>query len=93
MTFVASVATSVAAAPTNHDVAFWRAIVDARYAPPAGEEVATLTVELTEMLASTDPERRDDIAYSTVLLSNEPSSSEASVAAHTALRAALKPLF
>ena len=64
--FVASVATSVAAAPADHDIAFWRAIVAARYAPPAGEDVATLTSELAEMLASADPERRDDIAYSTL---------------------------
>jgi len=63
--FVASVATS-SAGTADHDIAFWRAIVAARYAPPAGEDVATLTTELAEMLASADSERRDDIAYSTL---------------------------
>jgi hypothetical protein len=58
--------TPFAAAPADHDIAFWRAVVAARYAPPAGEDVATLTTELAEMLASADPERRDDIAYSTL---------------------------
>jgi hypothetical protein len=59
-------AISTAAAPPDHDVAFWRAVVAARYAPPAGEDVAALTMELAELLASPDPERRDDIAYSTL---------------------------
>jgi len=67
LVFAASVATSFAgtAAP-DHDIAFWRAVVAARYAPPAGEDVTVLTLELAEMLASADPERRDDIAYSTL---------------------------
>jgi Protein of unknown function (DUF2785) len=64
--FVASVATSFGAAPADHDIAFWRAVVAARYAPPAEEDVTGLTTELAEMLASADPERRDDIAYSTL---------------------------
>src|SRR6185295_18100445 len=64
--FVALVPTPLVAAPADHDIAFWRAVVAARYAPPAGEDVAPLTVELAAMLASADPERRDDIAYSTL---------------------------
>lgn len=64
--FVTSVAASSAAAAADHDIAFWRAVVTARYAPPAGEDVSALTTELAEMLASPDPERRDDIAYSTL---------------------------
>lgn len=64
--FVSSAAISLAAAPAEHDLAFWRAVVVARYAPPAGEDVTALTMELAEMLASADPERRDDIAYSTL---------------------------
>lgn len=64
--FVSAAAVSATAVPADHDIAFWRAVVAARYAPPAGEDVATLTTELSEMLASADPERRDDIAYSTL---------------------------
>ena len=64
--FVSSAATSFAAAPAEHDLAFWRAVVVARYAPPAGEDVTALTLELAEMFASADPERRDDIGYSTL---------------------------
>jgi hypothetical protein len=64
--FVSIVAALLPAAPADHDMAFWRGIVQARYAPPAGEDVALLTRELVEMLGSADPERRDDIAYSTL---------------------------
>jgi len=63
---LATIATPVGAAPADRDIAFWRAIVAARYVPPAGEDVTVLTSELAEMLASADPERRDDIAYSTL---------------------------
>ena len=63
---VSSAAVSLAAGPADHDITFWRAVVAARYAPPAGEDVTVLTMELAEMLASVDPERRDDIAYSTL---------------------------
>jgi hypothetical protein len=57
---------SPAAAAAAHDVAFWRAVVHEKYAPPAGEEVPALTNELAEMLASADPEQRDEIGYSTL---------------------------
>jgi len=50
----------------GHDVAFWRAIVRGRYIPPAGSDIVALVGELIEMLASPDPEVRDDIAYSTL---------------------------
>ena len=50
----------------THDVAFWRAIVRDRYAPPRGSDVPALADELTGLLASPDPELRDEIAYSTL---------------------------
>lgn len=50
----------------SHDSAFWRAIVRDRYTPPPGADVTGLVAELTDMLASSDPEARDDIAYSTL---------------------------
>lgn len=58
-------ATGADAAPA-HDVAFWRAIARDRYAPPANTTAASLSNELIDMLASADPEQRDDIAYSTL---------------------------
>jgi len=54
------------AAAAAHDVAFWRAIARDHYAPPANTSAAALADELVDMLASPDPERRDDIAYSTL---------------------------
>jgi hypothetical protein len=56
---------SLAAAPA-HDVDFWRAIVHNGYAPPAGSDVAALAGELSDLLASPDPELRDEIAYATL---------------------------
>ncbi|HXI27179.1 MAG TPA: DUF2785 domain-containing protein [Vicinamibacterales bacterium] len=60
-----SCAGTAAAAPA-HDVAFWRAVARDKYAPPPGSDVPALVDELTAMLASPDPELRDDIAYSTL---------------------------
>ena len=54
---------SIAVAPA-HSVEYWRAIAKADYAPPAEADVPALTNELLEMLASPDPELRDQIAYS-----------------------------
>jgi len=62
---VATLATTVVAAPA-HSVAFWKQIADNKYAVPAGSDLPQLTAELTEMLASPDPELRDDIGYSTL---------------------------
>ena len=68
------------AAPAAHDVAYWRAVVHERYTPPGGSDVPALAAELADLLASPDPELRDDIAYSTLaswiyqqrLLSGDP---------------------
>jgi len=61
---VAVAALSTAAA--THPVAFWRQIAADKYAVPPGSDLAALTGELTDMLASPDPELRDEIAYSTL---------------------------
>lgn len=61
----ALVAAALAAAPP-HSAAFWRQIAQNNYAVPTGGDVIALTDELTEMLASRDPELRDEIAYSTL---------------------------
>jgi len=63
---VVAVIASVPQAAPGHSVAFWRHIVDDKYAAPPGSDLAALTTELLEMLASPDPELRDDIAYSTL---------------------------
>jgi hypothetical protein len=62
----ALVAVTGAAAAPAHDIAFWRAIARDRYTPPANTSLATLSDELVDMLASPDPEQRDEIAYSTL---------------------------
>jgi hypothetical protein len=51
---------------TGHDKAFWRAIAADKYHPPAGASVTRLANELSDALASPDPEWRDEIAYSTL---------------------------
>jgi len=58
-------ATGAAAAPA-HDVAFWRAVAREHYTLPANTTAATLSDELVDMLASPDPEQRDDIGYATL---------------------------
>jgi len=65
-TFVSVAALVATAAAPAHDVAFWRAVAQAKYAPPPGSDIPALTDELTVMLSSPDPELRDDIAYSTL---------------------------
>src|SRR5579872_4858278 len=47
------------------DKEFWQAIVKNDYNPPTGESAATLWRPLSELLASPDPELRDEIGYST----------------------------
>jgi hypothetical protein len=56
----------VSAAAQSHAVAFWRNIASEKYALPPGSDLAALTDELLGMLASPDPELRDEIAYSTL---------------------------
>lgn len=46
-----------------HDRAFWRSIVQNRFAIPESSQVDALTHELIEMLASPDPELRDELGY------------------------------
>jgi hypothetical protein len=48
----------------RHDREFWRAIIKADYAVPPNEQLLPLAGELSAMLASPDPELRDDFGYS-----------------------------
>ena len=57
--------TSISAQP-QHDRDFWRAIAKANYAVPEHESADALAHELSTMLASPDPDLRDDLAYSTL---------------------------
>jgi hypothetical protein len=50
--------------PAERDRDFWRAIVKTDYAVPANESVVPLARELSGMLASPDPELRDEFGYS-----------------------------
>jgi hypothetical protein len=48
----------------EHDRSFWRQIAQAHYAVPPGQSAIGLAQELSGLLASPDPELRDDLAYS-----------------------------
>ena len=50
-------------ADTAHDRVFWRSIVQNQYAVPENENADALTRELIEMLASPDPDLRDNLGY------------------------------
>jgi len=52
------------AAQAQHDKEFWRTIIRQHVAVPEHESPAALAHELSGMLASPDPELRDDLAYS-----------------------------
>lgn len=60
------------AAPTGmlpspaHDREFWRGIARSKFAVPAGQDAFALVGELSGYLGSTDPELRDDLAYSII---------------------------
>ena len=46
-----------------HPKTFWQAIVAQKFALPAGESAAALAAELVGSLGATDPEMRDDLAF------------------------------
>lgn len=48
----------------RHDKGFWRQIQQNNYAVPDGHKAFPLAQELSSYLSSTDPELRDDLAYS-----------------------------
>ena len=48
----------------RHDKGFWRQIQQNKYAVPDGQKAFPLAQELSSYLGSTDPELRDDLAYS-----------------------------
>ncbi|HEX9852968.1 MAG TPA: DUF2785 domain-containing protein, partial [Woeseiaceae bacterium] len=47
-----------------HDKSWWQAVIADDFTPPEDRPLSSLTQELSDYLASTDPELRDDIAYS-----------------------------
>jgi uncharacterized protein DUF2785 len=60
-----------ASAPTAqdraaHDREFWRAIAKNRFAVPDKQPISPLLEELSGLLGSTDPELRDDLAYTII---------------------------
>jgi hypothetical protein len=52
------------AAEPQHDRDFWRSIAKQNYAVPDHESADALAHELSALLASSDPELRDELAYS-----------------------------
>jgi hypothetical protein len=63
---VASADASQPAPTGGHSREFWQAIEKAKFTPPPDADLPALVRELTAMLASPDPELRDEIAYSTL---------------------------
>src|SRR4051812_33852990 len=53
----------VAVLLSPQDKVFWRAIVDAKFAVPAGESAAALGPELVTAIGDPDPEMRDALAF------------------------------
>ena len=53
-----------AVAQTKHDKEFWRTILKQHATVPEHESADALSHELSAMLSSSDPELRDDLAYS-----------------------------
>src|SRR5437867_1511470 len=54
----------LAAQAPKHDKPFWRGIAEHHYEVPNGESASALAHEVSGVLASPDPELRDDLAYS-----------------------------
>jgi hypothetical protein len=50
-------------ANAGHDRPFWRAVIAQKYQVPAGQAAAPLAMELAAMVASPDPELRDNFGY------------------------------
>jgi Protein of unknown function (DUF2785) len=55
---------ALASGQGRHDKDFWRDIAKLHHEIPKGESATVLAGELSAMLASPDPELRDDLAYS-----------------------------
>jgi hypothetical protein len=62
--FVLLASALVAAQASKHDKAFWRGIAEHHFDVPKGESASALAHELSSLLASPDPELRDDLGYS-----------------------------
>ncbi len=60
----ATVLLAAQAAAAQHDRAYWQAVAAHHYEVPAGGSAARLSNELSALLALTDSELRDDLAYS-----------------------------
>jgi hypothetical protein len=61
---VIAIGTTGFADPVPHDKAYWQAIIREHYAVPPGETPFALARELSALLGSSDPELRDQIAFS-----------------------------
>jgi hypothetical protein len=57
-------AAGLAGQETKHNREFWRAIAEHHYEVPSGGSASVLAHELSGLLASPEPELRDDLAYS-----------------------------
>lgn len=58
---------ALAQAGQAHDKAFWQALAANKFALPEGASLPALLTEVSSLLASPDPELRDDIAYTALV--------------------------
>lgn len=61
---LASLLSPSVVAQTQHNRDFWKSIAQQKYAVPPNESADALSHELSSLLASPDPELRDELAYS-----------------------------
>lgn len=61
-----TLAAGLAQAPPAHDLQFWKNVAAQDYKPPADAAIPALCEELSSMLASPDPQWRDQTAYETL---------------------------
>ena len=62
--FLSLIPTLLSAQTVQHDRAFWQTIAQNHYAVPQNQSAAALAQELSQLLGSSDPKLRDDLAYS-----------------------------
>jgi hypothetical protein len=63
---IATFGATIEAQAQTHDKAYWQAVAKAEYKVPVDTPLPALLDELTGLLGHSDPELRDDIAYTTL---------------------------
>ncbi|MEO8384661.1 MAG: DUF2785 domain-containing protein [Betaproteobacteria bacterium] len=61
--FISVSANANLASNSNHDRAYWRAVIAQQYQVPANADIAKLAIELGGLVSNPDPELRDTFGY------------------------------